>query len=1047
MNYRTLTYKSVRHYSRYYKLGAVAIVIAIAVIAGSLLTGNSVRTTLVNRVTERLGTTETIIFPQYGFLTEQFAANPLWGPSARGILLIEGFISVNGRLIPAFVWGVDDMNLQQGQAKINSALANETGLKESETLVLRIPAPGLIPSGSLFVSENYTTSLRLSLTGIVPANKGGNSSLKNEQLIPLNLFMSRKELAEITGVPGKINLVLANKKISVSDLNAGWTGSVSGLQTSPFASFTEMTSDRVFLPENVVTSVCNGNTHTNRLFSYLANSIRKSGESILYSFVTALDSFDGKVLASNEVILSDYSAQRLGTQLGDSIWVRFYQSTFMKNLREDSVMAVVSKIVPIAELQADRTLSANFPGLSNVDRCTDWDSDLPLDMKRITKEDEAYWEKYRSTPKAIISYQAIASKWKNAYGSATSVRVEGDKPNLSILTAEQFGVQLIYPRETGLYAAQNGVDFSSLFLSLGFFIILSATLLLMIPFSEMIFQRKPEFDLLKALGYTPNRIVWILLAESAPVIFASAIGGVILGFVYTALIMWLLGNVWQGATHTEGFAVYLSFRSILIGVASGVILAFVLVYRVISRSMKQKKAVRSAFLRNRLRLWAVVASLLCLFVIILNIILLQSLALFVAAGACLIGTAALWGNYRLAYAGNSPVSGLGTGILKWKTIRFNKKQAFLAFFSLATGVFIVFAVGLNRQSFADPSKITAGTGGYTLWCESSIPVYHDLNSPQGQTKLGLAVLPAGTEILQCLRKQADEASCLNLNKVSTPTILGINMGQFAASDFKIQKSLNNQPREQLFASMSTAVDSVYPVLVDATVLQWSLVKSIGDTLHYGTENGKDIRVQIVGTIDNSVFQGNVLMDRALFASIWPENSGNEVFLIKTGEDETAPTKHLFAQALSEYGVRVSATNDRLRQFNSVTDTYLSIFLSLGGLGLLLGIMAFVIVIRKNLAARKAEIGLYFTLGFSSAKIIDLLYRENLVVPVSALVTGVVASLVAVAPSLQSISFSVWLTASILSVLFLTSILLFIKKIVRREVQAIDHQTGNFVENN
>lgn len=79
-------------------------------------------------------------------------------------------------------------------------------------------------------------------------------------------------------------------------------------------------------------------------------------------------------------------------------------------------------------------------------------------------------------------------------------------------------------------------------------------------------------------------------------------------------------------------------------------------------------------------------------------------------------------------------------------------------------------------------------------------------------------------------------------------------------------------------------------------------------------------------------------------------------------------KNLISQALSEYGVRVMTTNDRLRQFNTVTDTYLTIFMTLGGLGLLLGILSFIIVIRKNLAMRRDEIRLYRVLGFTDGQI-------------------------------------------------------------------------------
>ena len=162
MNIRWLLHRNIRYFARYYRLVAMAVVITVAVIVGSLVVGDSVRMTLVRRVTERLGNTETIIFSRSSFISDSILSVSLLGESARGVLLTDGFISRNGKLVPVFVWGVDDLSLSEGSAKINPALSEELGLEASEDIVLRLPATGLVPSGSLFVTKNYTVGLRLS---------------------------------------------------------------------------------------------------------------------------------------------------------------------------------------------------------------------------------------------------------------------------------------------------------------------------------------------------------------------------------------------------------------------------------------------------------------------------------------------------------------------------------------------------------------------------------------------------------------------------------------------------------------------------------------------------------------------------------------------------------------------------------------------------------------------------------------------------------------------------------------------------------------------
>lgn len=1052
MNTGNLIHKNITHFAKYYKLVAVAVIITVAIIVGSLMVGDSVRTTLIKRVAERLGDTETIVFSRNSYMDAQFMDTPLFRDEARGILLTNGFISQGGKLIPVFVWGVNDMSVTPGSAYINNALAKELGNRgNDDAIVLRLPAAGLVPSGSLFVTENYTTSLRLSLQGIIDTSEGGNISMKNEQVIPLNIFVDRDELAAAMETEDKINLILSEKTITDKELETVWDYSISGLSASRKDGFTEIVSDRVFLQQQVVETIEQNNSRPNRLFSYLANSIMLGSESIPYSFVTAADKYKEEPLGNDEIILSDYSARRLHARQGDSIQVTFFTSEDLKTLNTDTVRLVVKQIVPLAELHQDKTLSADFPGLSDVERCTDWDSDLPINMDLITDEDERYWEQYRSTPKAIIGYDAVAAGWSNAYGNATAVRVDDLEPDLSELRPEMFGIQLIYPRETGLFAARNGVDFSSLFLALGFFIIVSAILLMLIPLSEMFYKRRGELSLMQSLGFTPRRITRILWLESAPVVLVSAVVGVVAGLLYTALIMWLLGNVWKGATHTEGFAVYPGISTILIGLVVSISLSLLLLRHTIVRQVKKnhlrvaqptyllqkgcpKGGVVGAKSNNSHLIYAIIATLLSLLTILINLITLRSVVLFVIIGILLIGTAALWGNYLIYRKGTSCTVGFDITKLIWSALYAGKKQAILSFFTLAMGVFIVFSVGLNRKGFADSTQIRTGTGGYSLWCESSVPVYHNLATDEGREKLSLTTLPHGTDVLQCLRYGADDASCLNLNKVSTPTVLGVDMQAMAASDFRIEQSIYPSDTEDIFERMQSRKGTVYPALIDATVLTWGLMMSLGDTLYYEGDRGQTIAIQLAGTLSNSIFQGHILVDRSLFAEMWEETAGSEIFLLKTREEEKEEVKNLLSQALNEYGVRVSTTNDRLRQFNTVTDTYLTIFLTLGGLGLLLGIMSFIIAVRKNLTMRRSEIQLYRTLGFTDSRIGQTLYCENVWVPLYAIATGVISSLVGVCTSFANAGIWVWLMAVFFTLFFIGCVMVFVRKEVQNEIQ-------------
>ena len=989
--------------------------------------------------------TETVIFSRNAFLEEKILESPILKDGTRGILLTNGFVSQRGKLIPVFVWGINDRSISKGDALINTTLFNEMGTSPPDAIVLRLPATGLIPSGSLFVTDTYTTSMRLRFDGIMEVKDGGNISMKNEHAMPLNIFVNREELAEALNTERKINLILSNKKITADDVAAAWDYTSSGLSVSRRDDFTEISADRIFLQEEVVAAISKNNREPNRLFSYLANSIERDSASIPYSFVTAMERYRGETLQKDEIILSDYSANRLQAKPGDRVLVTYFTSKDLKTLRTDSAFFRVKRIVPIEEFLEDRTLSAEFPGLSDVERCTDWDSDLPINMDLITGEDEQYWETYRNTPKAIFAYGAIVDSWRNVYGSATAIRLDNPVPDLSELRAGMFGLQLIYPREAGLSAARSGVDFSGLFLALGCFIVISAFLLMIVPLSEMLFRRKQEIALLKALGYTRKRITQILWAESAPVVFLSSVLGVIAGILYTALIMWLLGSVWKGATHTEGFSVYPDIITLLIGITVGVGLSLWILRMAITQNLKDKttgsKTKKTDY--NRKKMIACLATLLAIAATAINFLFLQSAALFALVGVILLGTAALWGDYLICKNGAKPPSvppiggreGLHSKKMVWSALYANRKQVMLSFFALATGIFIVFSVGLNRKGFADNAQIRSGTGGYTLWGESAVPIYHNMSTQAGREKLSLTSLPADTEVLQCLRLSADDASCLNLNKVIAPNVLGVDMEALSKSDFHTVQNIFSLDEKSVFERLQSRKDSVYPALVDATVLAWSLGMKLGDTLFYENDKGQNIAIQLAGTLSNTVFQGNILIDRLLFSEIWEETAGSEVFLLKTAETDVEEVRTLLSQALNEYGVRITTTNDRLKLFNTVTDTYLTIFMTLGGLGLLLGIASFIIVIRKSLSARRKEIELYKMLGFTNEKIGQTLYRENLIVPIYAIATGVTSSLAGIGNSFPNTGTGVWLMALFFAIFFVVCVALFVKKSVKNEIKS------------
>lgn len=589
MTLQSFTSSSRTYYRRYYRLVAVAVILMMAVLTGSLLLGDSVRGTLTDRVSERLGNAETIIATGTNFLDESIMQSELLEHSS-GYLLAEGFLSEQnsiqggeaGKLIPVYVWGTDADSIDYGNAIINEPLARKLSLStdvvpKDLSLTLHLPSHSLVSSGTLFVTKSYSTQMRLNVQSVKTVHEGGNLLLKNEQALPLNIFVNRKQLAEVMELEGKLNLILSDDKISEAQFESIWNPELSGIHISD----STLVADRVFIPNSIVTHANPESTY----LSYLVNDIIHGSDTIPYSFVTAIDRWKGMTLTKNDIVLSDYSAEKLHVTIGDTVRMSYFVSEKLKNLKTNEQSFYVKAIVPLSLIESDSLFLPEFPGLSNVERCTDWDSDLPIKMDRIHKTDEDYWYKHRQTPKALVSYEAVINDWGSSYGTATALR--GNFSSCNTITLDDVGIIIRQPRADGFYAAQHGTDFSSLFLALGSFIILSAILLMQNTLLEMFIQRRGEIQLYQQLGYSAQHIRSLLFRESFMAILLASPLGVLAGLIYSGTTLWLLGNVWSGATHTEGFALHLHVSTIIIGWIVGLIICFLSLWYVINKQIKR----------------------------------------------------------------------------------------------------------------------------------------------------------------------------------------------------------------------------------------------------------------------------------------------------------------------------------------------------------------------------------------------------------------------------------------------------------------------------
>jgi hypothetical protein len=94
------------------------------------------------------------------------------------------------------------------------------------------------------------------------------------------------------------------------------------------------------------------------------------------------------------IILNDWAARDLAVKVGDPITLEYYAWEEPGRLVTRTADFEIAAIVPIAGAAADRDLAPVYPGISDTASLRDWDPPFPIDLRRVRRVDEDYWDKY-----------------------------------------------------------------------------------------------------------------------------------------------------------------------------------------------------------------------------------------------------------------------------------------------------------------------------------------------------------------------------------------------------------------------------------------------------------------------------------------------------------------------------------------------------------------------------------------------------------------------------------------------------------------------------
>ena len=394
----------------------------------------------------------------------------------------------------------------------------------------------------------------------------------------------------------------------------------------------------------------------------------------------------------------------------------------------------------------------------------------------------------------------------------------------------------------------------------------------------------------------------------------------------------------------------------------------------------------------------------------------QAAAFFGTGALVLAGCLLLvWTRLRSGATGAAVAAGRGNLLrMAVRNAARNPGRSTLSAGLVAATCFLIVATSAFRL---DPTVQTpslgSGNGGFALVGSSDQPIFQDLNTPQGRRQLDF--LPKESEALEgtttiALRvRSGDDASCLNLYQPRQPRVLGVPAAMIDRGGFAWAGSDADTPEEEknpwllLRRDLGSTPDgrAIVPVVIEKNTALYALHLwgGVGSTYELPDGRGGTIPMKVVALLANGIFQGDLLVGEDRFLGHFPDAGGYRFFLVETSPEKTTAVGRALDKALAGYGFTTETTGRRLARFLAVQNTYLLTFLSLGGLGLLLGTFGLAAVQMRNVLERRSELALLRAAGFRRAMLAWMVTLENALLLVLGLGCGMLAALVAVLPHL------------------------------------------------
>jgi len=616
-----LVLRGLGFYWRTHLAVVLGVATAVAVLAGALLVGTSVRASLRDLLLAQIGRTDEVVAAPH-FFTEAL------GSSIEGdrtfttsfqhiapLIVARGIVTSQDsqrRAGDVTVYGVDDRFWRfhgvavtgpgARAAHVSQALASQLHVSVNGTLIVRLQRVTDVPIESLHGrKEDVGRSLRVTIASVLTRDTLGDFSLTPSQSEVRAVFLPLALLQDELDAAGRVNTLLASHRPGMAVVKEALPALVRAHATLADAGITVTTVDAAHTlvvgstggvledrhADAVRQGIARAGLEPHPVFTYLANGMRIGDRDLPYSLVSALELptiLPGRTFPADAIVLNEWAASDLGAHVGDPLTMEYYAWEEPGRLVIRMEAFTVAGVVPIAA--GGRDLSPTFPGITDSPTLDDWDPPFPLDLKRVRHVDEEYWKTYRTTPKAFIPLATGQRMWGTRYGAVTSLRAVARPDDTMPAAGARLSTELrrsIDPlaagmmvrdvRAAGLDAATGATDFGEYFVYFSFFLVVSALVLTSLFFTLAVEQRLREVGLLRAVGFGPRDVRRLFLLEGVVLAVAGSLLGILAAIAYAALLMLGLRTWWVDAVGTTALRLHVTWLPLVVGASAGILAA------------------------------------------------------------------------------------------------------------------------------------------------------------------------------------------------------------------------------------------------------------------------------------------------------------------------------------------------------------------------------------------------------------------------------------------------------------------------------------------